>query len=107
MLITYSSNRLEKSLTNPRQMMATYGTRAKRVSQRMQDLLNAANLEVMRSIPQANCHELQGGGIAVDISANYRIVFVVRNNPRPLKEDGGLNWSLVTEIEIEAVVDYH
>ncbi len=45
---------------------------------------------------------------AVDISGNHRIIFKPDHNPPPEKEDGGLDWSRVTDITIIAIgEDYH
>ena len=65
----------------------------------------------MRNIPAANCHELEGnlkGKLAVDISGNHRIIFEPNYNPIPEKDNGGLDWSKVSEILIlEIGEDYH
>lgn len=110
MVIAYKTRKLEKSLTDEKTMVATYGSRAKKVNQRMKELKAAANLEVMRSIPAANCHSLtadRASEIAVDISPNWRITFEPENDPLPLQADGGLDWSAVTQIKIIEVTDYH
>lgn len=89
---------------------ANYGTRAKLVNQRKNDLAAAPNLETMRSLG-GDCHELAGnlkGKLAVSISGNHRIIFEPANDPLPVKEDGGVDWSLITKITILAVgEDYH
>jgi len=57
-----------------------------------------------------NCHELTGdrkGELAVDVSANYRMIFEPDHDPIPKKEDGGLNWEEVTKIQINEIEDYH
>ena len=90
---------------------ATYGTRAKLVNQRKSELQAAPSLETIRAIAAANCHELTGelnGKLAVDISANHRIIFEPNHSPAPIKEDGGLDWTLVTDITILDIgKDYH
>lgn len=90
---------------------ANYGTRAKLVNQRKNELQAATALETMRNIPGANCHELKGnfnGLLAVDISGNHRIIFEPNHDSIPTKEDGGLDWKKVTDILILAIgTDYH
>lgn len=84
MVIAYKSRKLEKSLTDEKTMTATYGNRARKVNQRMKELKAAANLEVMKTIPAANCHPLSAdrtAEIAVDISPNWRITFAPDHNP--------------------------
>ena len=85
--------------------------RAKLVHARLDELYDADNLEVMRRLPQADCHELKGdrkGQIAVKLDGGYRIVFECANAPRPEKPDGGLDWAKVTAIRIlELAENYH
>ncbi len=111
MNIRYHTRKLEKSVESFSAIKKDYGQRANKVKQRLEDLVSAANLEGMRSIPAANCHELKAdraGEIAVDISPNHRIIFKPDHNPFPLKEDGGLEWKEVTSIVITAIgEDYH
>jgi proteic killer suppression protein len=64
----------------------------------------------MRQLPGARCHELTGdlkGQLAVDLAHPFRLVFSPAHDPQPTKEDGGLNWTEVTAICIDNVVDYH
>ncbi len=110
MKISYKSNKLEKSLTVPKEISKSYGIMAKKVNQRMKELSAASSLAVMKTLPAANCHELHAdreGSLAVDISGNWRIIFEPDQNPVPAKEDGGLDWNLVTQIKITEVTDYH
>lgn len=90
--------------------MRAFGQLARKVNQRVKELMDADNLAVMRTLPAARCHELKGkrkGEIAVDISGNYRLIFEPKNEPKPLKADGSLNWVNVTEIQINEIIDYH
>ena len=81
-----------------------YGNRAKIINQRLKDL------ETMKTLG-GNCHELSGnlkGKLAISTSGNRRIIFEPSDNPVPVKEDGGLDWSKVTEIIITDIdIDYH
>lgn len=110
MEITFKTNKLEKQLTNSSETLKTYGSNAKKILQRIAELSAANNLAEMVFLPAARCHELKGnrkGEIAVDIIKNDRIVFIPNHDPLPLKDDSGLDWSLVTDIEIIFVGDYH
>lgn len=85
-------------------------TNAKRVAQRMEEIRASTNLAVLMQIRAANCHPLTGdkdGEWAVDISANHRLVFEIDQEPIPIKEDGGINTILVTDIRIITTTDYH
>ncbi|MCX6221044.1 MAG: killer suppression protein HigA [Bacteroidia bacterium] len=110
MKISYQSNRLRKSLNEAKEIQKEFGTMAKKVSQRMKELIASDNLEVLKSIPAANCHELKGnrkGEFAVDISGNHRIIFVPDHDPVPVKEDHSLDCIRITDIEILGTEDYH
>jgi plasmid maintenance system killer protein len=108
--ISFKSRKLEKQLTDPKEMVKSFGRLAGKVNQRMKDLTGADNLAIMRTIPAARCHELTGnrkGELAVDFSGNYRMIFEPLHHPIPKKDDGGLNWEKVTKIQINEIDDYH
>lgn len=111
MNVDFKTNKLRKQLTNPTETKKAFGVNAKRITQRMDDINAAVNLQVLCSIPQANCHPLSGnkdGEWAVDISGNHRVLFIITSNPVPLKDDGGIDRILVTDIQIiSAQEDYH
>lgn len=110
MQIEYKTNKLKKSFSDSREIAKSYGTRAKNVKKRIEELIAASHLLDISMLPQANLHELKAsrkGEFAVDISANYRITFVPANDPIPFKEDGGLDLQKITEIKINSVEDYH
>ena len=111
MIIKYRSNKLKKQAEDLKELAKAYGTNSKFIKIRLEDLKAAENLAVMGKIPGANCHQLTGdyaGYIAVKVSGNMRLIFEPNHDPPPKKEDGGLDWSLVTEITIEELCyDYH
>lgn len=111
MNVRYKSKRLKKILSSAAAIKMNFGTNAKRVAQRMDDITSSPNLEVLCSIPSANCHRLTGDRKdewAVDISANHRLVFKLDHDPIPLKKEGSINRIEVTNILIiSAQEDYH
>lgn len=110
MEISYKSRKLEKQLTDPREMVKSFGQLAVKIKMRLKNLTDADNLAIMRTIPAARCHELTGdrkGELAVDVSGNYRLLFEPSHDPIPKKDDGGLNWGEVTKIQINEIEDYH
>jgi proteic killer suppression protein len=109
MNIDYKSNKLRKILTTAILIKKEYGTMAKKVSQRMEQLIAADNLAVLISLP-VNCHSLTGdrqGEWAIDISGNFRLIFEINQNPIPLKSDQSIDTILVTDIRILETTDYH
>ena len=111
MKIRYQTRKLQKSVESLSAIKKHYGYRAKKVDLRLEQLSQAPDLDAMRTLPTAHCHELKAdrvGELAVDISPNHRILFMPDHNPAPLKEDGGLDWKQVTCIVITAIgEDYH
>ncbi len=110
MEISYKSRKLEKQLTDPKEMIKWFGQLASKIKMRIKNLKDADNLAVMRTLPAARCHELSGnrkGELAVDVSGNYRIIFEPKHDPIPKKDDGGLHWEEVTNIQINQIADYH
>jgi plasmid maintenance system killer protein len=108
--LSFKTNKLEKQLTNPKELLKTFGERARKVNQRITELRGAETLAIMRTIPAARCHELSGnlnGELGVDVSVNFRLVFQPNHDPTPRKEDGGLLWDEVTKIQINGIEDYH
>jgi proteic killer suppression protein len=110
MEIDYKTNKLRKSVGTPRDIAANYGTKAKLVNQRLKEFEAAVSLYDISLLPKANLHKLYGdrkGCLAVDISANYRIVFEPDHDPIPKIEDGGLNLKAISKIKILSFEDYH
>ncbi len=110
MEVEYKKNKLQKQMSNASEIKRAFGVRAKRVSTRLDDIGASPNLAVLIQIPAANCHPLianRAGEWALDISHNFRIIFEIAHNPIPLNEDGSINTSLVTNICILEIEDYH
>jgi plasmid maintenance system killer protein len=108
--IIFKNKKLEKQLTDHRELVKSYGDLARKVNQRLKELSDAENLSIMRTMPATRCHELIGNRkneLAVDISNNYRLIFEPYHEPKPTKSDGGLDWQSVTKIQINKIEDYH
>lgn len=110
MKIFYKNNKLKISLTVDKEIIKTYGTRAKKIKQRMNELESWDTLHDISRLPALRLHPLKGnkkGEWAVDIQKNWRICFEISNGPLPLLEDGGIDLSMVNEIKIISIEDYH
>lgn len=113
MNVYFSTGKMQKICSSEKSMQREYGPRmTKRLQQRLAELEAVDNLEQMSRIPSARCHELTGdrkGQLSVDLVHPQRLIFVPDQdlNPRPLKGDGGLDWSLVTAVVVLEIVDTH
>lgn len=83
---------------------------ARRLASRLQELEAVAVLEDIRSLPQVRAHELKGDReeqISLDLAHPKRLVVSVGDDPIPRHPDGGLDWTLITRVIIEEIVDTH
>ncbi len=110
MEIHFRSKKLAKTCSSYEQSVKIYGKiSAQRLHQRLNDLKAVVHLEDMRVLP-GRCHELKGnlsGMLSLDLEHPYRLLFVPDHDPIPRKDDGGLDWSQITAIEIVRVEDTH
>ncbi len=110
MEIFFKTKKLEGVLARDRDRTRAYGSSAARaLSLRLSQLAAANSLAVMRSLP-GRCHELHGdraGQLAVEVRAGLRLIFRPRDDPPPVKADGGLDWNAVDSIVVLEVTDYH
>lgn len=84
--------------------------RAKKIRQRMDDLRAAETLAELRTLP-GRCHELHGelkSVFSLDLDHPYRLLFRPVGEAEGIsREDGGLDWTKITAVEILGVVDTH
>ena len=81
---------------------------ARKLRTRLQDLESARTVRELP--PIGNPHPLTGdrsGEFAIDLAGGWRLVFTAANDPRPALPGGTTDWTKVTIIRIEEVVDYH
>jgi len=108
--ITFHDKSFRDECNDQKRLTKRHGVlRAKKIRQRLDDLLAADTLEVMRSLP-GRCHELTGdrqGELSLDLDHPWRLIFRPADNPPSLKTDGGIDWKHVRTIEIIGIVDTH
>lgn len=79
------------------------------LKRRLASLQAAPTLADMDGVP-GNCHQLtadRSGEFAINLWGPYRLVFAPAIEPLPTLDDGGIDRTAVTQIEIREVVDYH
>lgn len=111
MEIFFRNKKLEKSCNSEKEMLKTHGAaRTRKLKNRLMELKAADHLAQIPRVPPPRCHELstnRKGQLSVDLDHPYRLIFIPANDPIPRKEDGGLDWDAVTEIEILEIADTH
>lgn len=108
--IKFRHKKLEKLANDSRKCFKDLGQkRGKLYLKRLNDLLDAENLEKVRYAP-GNFHELTGnrkGQWACDLDQPYRLVFIPQENPIPTNADAQFIWIEIVGVEIIEIVDYH
>lgn len=111
MQVYFSTKKLQKACNTSVAAVREFGReRGAKLMQRLGELAAANSLNDISRLPPARCHELTGdrkGQLSVDLGHPYRLIFIPANEPIPKKNDGGLDWSAVTEIEVIEVGDPH
>ncbi|MCD4824547.1 MAG: killer suppression protein [Phycisphaerae bacterium] len=109
MKIYFRTNKLRNICNNPGKA-AMGKNRARKLEQRLMELQAAENLAEVSHLPPARLHQLSGnraGQFSVDLDQPYRLLLVPANDPIPTLQDGGIDKSLVTEIDITEICDPH
>jgi len=108
--ISFSDNKFEKLANDQRLLQKAYGQiGANFIKKRLDDLRAAKTLEDCKKLP-GKYHELtenRKGQLATHVEQPNRLIFKPTNDPIPLNDNGGLDWSKVTSIEIIEVTNYH
>ena len=108
MKITFKDKKLRKLCEVEKEAQRKLGTKcARKLRSRLADLMAAATVtELVSGRP----HPLQGdraGEFALALDGGKRLVFESANNPVPLNEDDGIDWSRVTSVRIVFIGNYH
>lgn len=104
MLIKYSSNKLEKILTDDRLIKKYYSNDYNRIKNRLSEMKAASNLSEIPDCPPPRRHKLFGNlkdCWGIDYSKNYRFII------KPIGEFDINDLSSICEIEIIDLEDYH
>lgn len=104
MIISYSSNRLKKILSDPRLIKKYYSNNYKKINNRLSEMKAVNNLSEIPECPLPRRHKLYGNYKdcwGIDCSKNYRIII------RPVGKFDINNLSSICEIEIIDLEDYH
>lgn len=110
MRILFRERKFAKQYDQYALLVRTQGQRrARLIVERLNALQASGSLEDMRGAA-GRLHELKGnrkGQLSLDLDHPYRLILVPVHDPVPCTEDGGMDWSEITDIEILGVEDTH
>lgn len=108
--ILFATPPLRELFHDKRELQRKYGIdAANKIRRRLDDLRAASCLQDIYRLP-GRAHELSNerkGQIAIMITGGLRLILEPANDPIPSKEDGGLDWTRITQVRILEIVDYH
>ena len=110
MEISYKSEKLKKTLTDNREIVKSFGERARKIRLRLMQSKAAKTLAEIKTLPAVHCHALKGnrtGQVAINISENWRLIFEPDHSSLRTLEDGNSDWTKITKITILEISDYH
>lgn len=108
--IDFKNNKLRKQLSDGKTLLKSYGSLARKIKQRLLELESADTLAVVAANKALRLHPYKGarkGEWSVDVQQNWRVIFEINHDPAPLLDDGGVDLSSVTRINILAIEDPH
>ncbi|MEG2908089.1 MAG: hypothetical protein RR945_02620 [Erysipelotrichaceae bacterium] len=104
MKLYYSTNRLEKTLSDNRQIKKNYPREYNKIINRLSELIVANSLSEISHVPPPRRHKLSGnkdGCWGIDYSPSFRIII------KPVNEFDVDDLTTVTEIMIMSLENYH
>lgn len=104
MILHYSNRKLEKILSDNRQIKKNYPREYQKIVNRLSELNVANNLSEIPNVPPPRRHKLYGDKVGcwgIDFSKNYRIIL------RPVNDFDLNDLKTITEVEIVDLEDYH
>jgi proteic killer suppression protein len=113
MQIRFANSNLARTCNSSRNAIRKLGPGSgKRLMQRLEDMASAENLAVLARLP-GRAHPLtrgrasEEGQWSVDLEHPLRLVFVPDHDPVPIRSDGAIDATQITDICIVEVRDTH
>jgi len=103
------AKKLKKKLNTATAREGEFGSLAKSIGRRLDDLAALPDLSEAFALP-GRFEQLSGdrsGQFSIRLTGNWRLILEPANDPVPLLDDGGIDLSQVTAIRIIEIVDYH
>lgn len=104
MKLYYTTTKLEKILSDKRQIKRFYPREYNKIVTRLSELIVANNLSEIPNVPPPRRHKLYGnkaGCWGIDYTKNFRIIL------KPINEFDMNDLKTITDVMILALEDYH
>ena len=105
------SARLAKNCSSDRDRQRRFGAeRAHKIKLRLDQMLVAASIAELMTLPGARCHQLHADRdeqFSVDLDGPYRLIFGVDMNPLPRRQDGGIDVHAADAVVVIEIKDTH
>jgi plasmid maintenance system killer protein len=111
MLVNFGNRRLATDCSFDRQRQRRFGAeRGRKIQLRLSQLVAAASIAELMTLPGARCHQLTGDRdeqFSVDLDGPYRLIFEVDIDPVPRRKDGGIDLDSVDAVVVIEIKDTH
>lgn len=110
MKLSFATNRLQKQLTEERELKKCFTAFYKPLQRRMFELASVDSLFYISPEPPPRRHLLKGkylGCFGIDVTGNFRIVIQPVPAELPQLSDGSIDYKGITHVKIVFVGDYH
>jgi plasmid maintenance system killer protein len=109
-ILGFETERLAKLCNEEKKLVRAFGLeRARRIQLRLTQVRAADTLEDLREAP-GNWHELTAdrhGQVSADLNGPNRLISRPTDPEGTTRPDGGLDWTLVTEMTVVEIADTH
>lgn len=109
MTIAFGTEKLKLQLTNDDVRLKTFGIRAKKVSQRLDEIEDARSLAMLLRLSYLQCRQLThnpAGEWVLKVLPNYSLIFLLDHEQVPMRGDGTVEAEQITNIRITGFYAY-
>jgi len=108
MNVDYQGDTIRALCLESKKAIRVLGTEsARKLQRRLSDLRAARNV---LELPAGRPHPYTGKGekrFSLDLAGGDRMLFIPTEDPPPRKDDGGIDWAVVTDVTVVFLGDNH
>jgi len=103
MTIAFNTEKLVKQFSSKKAIFKAFGSRAKKLCLRLDEIADAKTLEVLEALPALNCRPLTNNVLAqwvLNVTPGHVMIFLLDHDEMPMNDDGSINKKLVTRLRV-------